>query len=124
MRVNPYGDKEWKINGHIYHREDGPAVIREDGTQYWCVNNHLHREDGPAVIEADGTQEWFINGIRHREDGPAILNNNDKYREWYLNGNNITKEVKSWMKSKGYRWNKTQRGWPKERVSEFLLMFS
>lgn len=32
----------------------------------------LHREDGPAIEYEDGTNEWYINNQRHRIDGPAI----------------------------------------------------
>ncbi len=28
-----------------------------------CRDGKLHREDGPAVIRADGTREWFQNGV-------------------------------------------------------------
>jgi hypothetical protein len=49
------------------HRDDGPAVIYPDGTQYWFRNGKLHRENGPAVIRPDDLRDWYYNGIRHRE---------------------------------------------------------
>jgi len=66
------------------HREDGPAVIWANGTQYWYRNNKLHRELGPAIIVPCGAQEWYQNGLRHREDGPAIVYA-DGTQCWYYN---------------------------------------
>ena len=48
-----------------YHREDGPAIIWSDGTQYWCINGKIHREDGPAIITRHGTQFWYMDGISY-----------------------------------------------------------
>ena len=52
--------------GHL-HREDGPAIIFPDGTQYWHRNGEFHRDDGPAIIYPDGRQHWYRNGICHRK---------------------------------------------------------
>ncbi len=38
-------------------RIEGPAVVWNDGSKYWCQNGEYHREDGPAVEYADG-QYW------------------------------------------------------------------
>jgi len=80
------GSQEWWINGKS-HREDGPAVIWAHGSQSWWINDNLHREDGPASIWADGTQQWWINGKLHREDGPAWIGTNGSY--WYINGKEV-----------------------------------
>lgn len=41
----------WALNGK-YHREDGPAVVYDDGTSYWYYeNDRMHRIGGPAVKE-------------------------------------------------------------------------
>jgi len=87
-KINPYGTLCY-INPYdklIIHREDGPAIIRADGSQLWYINGNRHREDDPAVIYADGTQVWLINGKFHREDGPAYI---DAYGTqcWYINDN-------------------------------------
>lgn len=66
------------------HREDGPAVIYNDGTLVWYVNRDRHREDGPAVIRGDGA-EWYINGRRHRVGAPAIIWANGSV-EWWVHG--------------------------------------
>lgn len=46
------------------HRENGPAVIKPDGSFYYYNHGKLHREDGPAIVRADGSEEWYINGIK------------------------------------------------------------
>jgi len=52
-------DKIWKKNG-VPHREDGPAVIYENGDEAWYYNGRQHREDGPAVEWEDGvTKYWY-----------------------------------------------------------------
>jgi len=89
-RINPFitvaGDKIWYNDAGQVHRDDGPAVIRKDGTKEWYQHNLLHRDNGPAVENPDGTLEWFKKNVRHREDGPAIeYSNGDKYW-WIKNG--------------------------------------
>ena len=62
VEVDSNGTQIWKNDKGGRHREDGPAVICSDGTQYWYINGKLHREDGPARIYSDGEQYWYING--------------------------------------------------------------
>ena len=71
-------------HGELY-REDGPAIIRKNGSYAWYLNGVLHREDGPAVEHVNGSRAWYLNGKLHREDGPAIIRKNGSYA-WYLNG--------------------------------------
>ena len=137
--INSYGDKEWRLNGKL-HREDGPAVIWSTGTQEWWVNGQRHRIDGPAVIWSTGTQEWLVNGQRHRIDGPALIWTEDDREEWYINGKlhredgpavirddihnyyingeNITKEVLKWMRTQDITWP-----WDEESQTQFILTF-
>lgn len=49
------------------HREDGPAIIHDDGDAFWYQNNVRHREGGPAIEYADGDKHWFIAGIEYTE---------------------------------------------------------
>ncbi len=59
---------------------------------YTCFRNpqgQLHREDGPALIYDNGTQHWFQNGKRHREDGPSRIWP-DGIQYWYLNNQKVT----------------------------------
>ena len=44
------------------HREDGPAIIETDSSEYWYLNGELHRADGPAVTCADGGKYWYLKG--------------------------------------------------------------
>ena len=40
--------------------------------------NHLrevHRENGPAMVFNDGCKIWFMHDFHHRENGPCIENN-------------------------------------------------
>ena len=76
--------KEYKNENGEYHRTDGPAIERSDGTKEWWINGERHRTDGPAIEYSDGTKFWFLNGERHRTDGPAI-EWDDGTKEWYLN---------------------------------------
>jgi len=39
---------------------------------------------------------YYLNDLLHREDGPAIIYTNSE-NKWYLNGKNITIEVKEWI---------------------------
>lgn len=55
------------------------------GIKKWYRNGELHREEGPAVIYDNGKKEWWIHGKRHREDGPAIIFH-DGVKFWYKNG--------------------------------------
>ena len=73
----------------ILHREDGPAFVTFDGTEYWYQNGLRHREDGPAVKYTTGSEEWYLNGKRHRMDGPAISYDTG-YKCWYINGAPMT----------------------------------
>lgn len=52
---------DYRVYG-VLHREDGPAVVKEDGTQEWWVAGKRHREDGPAIIYPDGTEENWEHG--------------------------------------------------------------
>jgi hypothetical protein len=55
------------LDGQL-HREDGPAVVYEDGTRLWLIEGNLHRADGPAIIYEDGEIQWWLNGIQYTED--------------------------------------------------------
>ncbi len=67
----------YRNSKNMLHRNDGPAVIRANGAQYWYKNDKLHRENGPAIIDPDGTQYWYKNSEHHRENGPAIIYPNE-----------------------------------------------
>lgn len=56
----------WVKPGRIRHREDGFAIIHNDGTKYWMTNDKVHRLDGPAVICND-KEEFWINNYHYHE---------------------------------------------------------
>jgi len=90
VKVYDNGTTFWYLNGKL-HRENGPAILRNDGSKEWFFNGQLHREDGPAIEAGNGTKFWFLNGQRHREDGPAVEYPNGS-KMWYFNGEGYTEE--------------------------------
>jgi hypothetical protein len=56
--------EEWNLclTGE-FHREDGPAVIYDNGYKAWWKHGKIHREDGPAIECLDGRKEYYLNGI-------------------------------------------------------------
>lgn len=67
------GDQEWFQNGKL-HRENGPAKITKDGLEVWFKEGGVHRapEDGPAILRPDGTREWWVNNQRIRLEDPNL----------------------------------------------------
>ena len=54
-------------------------------------------ENYTGIVEySSGNIHYFLNREFHREDGPAIIYKNGALR-YYLNDNNITKEVNEWL---------------------------
>jgi len=64
------GSEIW-MRGPVYHREDGPAVIRPLGSKIWYINGQLHRADGPAIEWYSGGKQWYFNGkhLGHGDEG-------------------------------------------------------
>jgi hypothetical protein len=50
-----------------WHREDGPAVERSNGTKIWYLHGKLHRENGPAIEYANGDKAWYLEGKEIKE---------------------------------------------------------
>lgn len=69
--------------------------INPKGDLFWYNENRkLHREDGPAIIRVDGTEEWYKDGERHRGGenmlaGAAIEGSPSGEEEYWLNGKKI-----------------------------------
>lgn len=42
--------------------------VSPNGTVTFFYRGKLHNEEGPAVIKEDGTKHWFIDGIELTED--------------------------------------------------------
>ena len=106
----------WLQNGQ-YHRDgDKPAYINVDGTLYWYQNGLIHRDgDKPAIIRANGRLEWYQKYQRHRICGPAVIYHSAL--EWWINGQEITQDVRTWLNGK--EWRSTQ-----EQIFEFQLRFT
>lgn len=60
LEINKFANLIWKNEKSEWHRDKGPAVIRNDGCIQYCFNNHLHRLDGPAMIWPDGQKFYWI----------------------------------------------------------------
>jgi hypothetical protein len=113
------GSLAWFKNGYWHRDGDKPAYIHPDGTLQWHKNGKCHRDgDKPAWIDKDGRLEWRKNGKTHRITGPAVIRPNNKHEYW-INGVEITSEVKSWLKTRKYKAPFT----PEQQV-EFTLTFS
>ncbi len=82
--IRPDGSTEWWWHG-LRHREDGPAREDSSGTKEWYMNNQNHRVGGPAVVKSGGDTFWYFEGKLHREDGPAVVMV-DGSRKWYIKG--------------------------------------
>ena len=76
--------KYYNDNGKL-HRENGPAVVRENGSRVWYFNGEQYRVNGP------GDKQWYLNGKLHRENGPAV-EYSDGYKAWYINGTNYNEK--------------------------------
>lgn len=44
----------------IFHSEDGPAILSDNGTKEWWLDGQRHRIDGPAVERPDGKNEFWL----------------------------------------------------------------
>ncbi len=79
------------------------VVYYEDGTRETIhgvctvMTNHVHRENGPALIWDHGTNVWIQHGHHHRMDGPAVITHDGKQR-WSIRGCEVTEKVNQWLK--------------------------
>ena len=118
-RILADGTLEWYKNGQPHRDDDKPASVWYDGPLMWFKNGQKHRNgDKPARILNGGTLEWYCNNKLHRVSGPAVFDANGS-TEYWVNGVEITNEVKSWLKTRKYKHPFT----PEQQV-EFTLTFS
>ncbi len=47
----------------VLHRDNAPAIIWDDGSEFWYYNGLNHRDDGPAVIHHNGEMKWYCQGV-------------------------------------------------------------
>ena len=109
IKIEHHGFIEWRNENDVLHREDGPALLYDQGDQEWYFNGKLHRNDGPAVYDSRYQYKaWYQHGIRHREDGPAIerLRHHLDKQLWYYHGEKINcssqKEFERLIKLKAF----------------------
>lgn len=69
--------------GKIHRDKDNPAIIMNDGSQYFYKHGQRHRIKGPAVSKINGTELWYYRGVRHRVGGPAIKYSSGTEEYWY-----------------------------------------
>jgi hypothetical protein len=51
-------------NYDAVEQPDGSWLHSSDGYVYWYnEEGYIHREDGPALIDNDGTIHWWLNGM-------------------------------------------------------------
>lgn len=70
----------------IPHNFEGECFVKCWSETYWLLKNRIiHKDDGPAIIYDDGrSQIWYCNNQKHRVDGPAgIFKNSFKKKDYY-----------------------------------------
>jgi hypothetical protein len=60
--VDEDGDIVWVENG-VWHRLDGPAIIRECGQMQWRQKGKFHRTDGPCQTGPNQDTFWGLNDM-------------------------------------------------------------
>jgi hypothetical protein len=68
----PDGSRIWLLDGRLFHRVDGPAVVRPDGSTEWWRHGWLHRDDGPAIVGPGDRREWWVHGRPVWSDGQPV----------------------------------------------------
>jgi hypothetical protein len=112
-----HGTLHWEKNDLLHRDGDQPAVIDVVGNLYWYQNNLLHRdEDRPARIDENSLLLWYQNNKWHRSSGPAVIYPSGTL-EWWINGEDITLEVRKWLART--KWQGTP-----EQITEFKLRFA
>ena len=72
----------------MFFYRDGSVLDTHDPKDKTRV---LHREDGPAVIRSNGTTEWYLNGKRHTAQQTFVIG---CYSGETLLGHIFTKQIK------------------------------
>jgi hypothetical protein len=63
-------------------------------------------------------EAWYgENGRLHRTDGPAYITS-DGIQSWYVNSQDITKQVNDWMRKQNIVWP-----WDAETQAQFALIW-
>ena len=97
LDITKHGNKRWLDQNNRLHREDGPAVIRKNGTIEYYIHGQRHRLNGPAVILVGIREEYWVNGDRHRLNGPAVIWNNGPI-EWWIKDRRVREKDHPFVK--------------------------
>jgi len=69
----------WFSEGLKLHHIKEPALVRDNGTQKWCMNGKYHRLDGPAIIYFHGETHFWIYGKKFNPkdywEHPMVIKN-------------------------------------------------
>jgi hypothetical protein len=68
ITVDGWGTKIYRNKDGEYHRDEGPAVIYENGSKFWYQNGKRHRDEGPAIIFPDGMELYYIYDINYTKE--------------------------------------------------------
>lgn len=86
------GTIEYRGDYDDFHRLDGPARIKPNGSEIYYVDNEIHRYgDNPAVVNSNGYRAYYEFDQRHRINGPAVILG-DGTKEYYLNDKKLTED--------------------------------
>ena len=53
------GVVQWLDDESHRHREDSPASVWPDGSQYWYRHGWFNFAHGPSILYADGWLAWY-----------------------------------------------------------------
>ena len=77
---------------NIPYKFTGYSIDLQNTTKYY-KDGRWSREDGPAIIQNNGTKNWLINDELHRIGGPAVESClGGSYNSYYINGEKVTEE--------------------------------
>lgn len=75
--------KEWFQHGVRFRKGNLPAFESKKETIWYNPKGQKHKEDGPAIVRKDGSKEWWQNGLLHRANGPAITDKHGQKKYYY-----------------------------------------
>lgn len=63
--VDDTGATCWFNADGEYHRDDGPAIIWKDGSEFWYQYDRCHNINGPAARWTESNSvSWHIDGMK------------------------------------------------------------
>jgi hypothetical protein len=96
----------WVIRNKEQLCNEEPEILLSLFKEVWLDSEtrFVHREDGPAIIANNGTENFMIMGRLHRLDGPAICNYESDEYFWYFHNKKLSEGkndmLTRWWKSK------------------------